>query len=193
MRPSGEHILQAVATALITEYVPAMTAEKAQAELGLFALLIGVVSEEMERGIARRVEENRELRGLFADSLSVVRDLDLKSRLRKAAEGEETDYRVSALDKANCELLELLTELHAHVEGLEGEGVREVEEAIWEALEKQFPMACDWMQQDFRPHASDSCAEFQGCPPGYAFIRISTLRRGGWSRFLFCVLRRWLW
>ena len=91
MRPSGEYILQAVATALITEYVPAMTAEKAQAELGLFALLIGVVSEEMERGTARRVEENKELRGLFAESLSVVEDEDLKNRLSKAAEGEETD------------------------------------------------------------------------------------------------------
>jgi len=135
MRPSGEHILQAVATARITEYVPAMTAEKAQAELGLFALLIGVVSEEMERGTARRVEENKELRGLFAESLFVVEDRDLKSRLGKAAESEETDYRVSALDKANCDLLELLTELHAHVEGLEGEGARKVEETIWKALE----------------------------------------------------------
>jgi len=135
MRPSGEHILQAVATALITEYVPAMTAEKAQAELGLFALLIGVVSEEMERGTARRVEENKELRGLFAESLFVVEDRDLKSRLGKAAESEETDYRVSALDKANCDLLELLTELHAHGVGLEGEGARKVEETIWKALE----------------------------------------------------------
>jgi len=135
MRPSGEYILQAVATALITEYVPAMTAEKAQAELGLFALLIGVVSEEFERGTARRVEENKELRGLFSKALSVVLDQDLKNRLGKAAEGEETDYHASALDKANCDLLELLTELHGHVEGLEGEGAREVEEAIWEALE----------------------------------------------------------
>lgn len=135
MRPSGEYILQAVATALISEYVPAMTAEKAQAELGLFALLIGVVSEEMERGTARRVEENKELRGLFAEALSVVEDEGLKNRLSKAAEGEETDFRVSALDKANCDLLELLTEFHGHVEGLEGEGARKVEEAIWKALE----------------------------------------------------------
>ena len=135
MRPSGEHILQTVASALMPEYVPAMTTDKAQAELGLSALLIGVVSEEMERGTARRVEENKELRGLFSESLSVVQDEDLKTRLSKAAEGEETDYRVSALDKANCDLLELLTEFHGHVEGLEGEGARAAEEAIWKALE----------------------------------------------------------
>jgi hypothetical protein len=135
MRPSGEYILQAVASALITDYVPIMTADKAQAELGLFALLIGVVSEEMERGTARRVEENKELRGLFAEALSVVQNEDLKSRLSMAARSEETDYRVSALDRTNCELLHLLTELHAHVEDLEGEGARQVEEEIWKVLE----------------------------------------------------------
>ncbi len=135
MKPSADYILQMVATTLMTQYVPVMTAEKAKAELGLSALLIGVVSEEMERAVARRVEENREVRGLFSRFLSVVQDEDLKVRLSKAAEGRETDYRVSAMDKANCDLLELLTEFHGHVEGLEGEGARAAEEAVWKALE----------------------------------------------------------
>jgi hypothetical protein len=119
----------------MTEYVPAMEADKAKAELGLFALLMGVVSEEMERAVARRVEENQEVRRLFSESLSVVQDEDLKVRLRRAAEGGEADYRVSALDKANCDLIELLIELHCHVEDLEGEGARTTEEAIWKVLE----------------------------------------------------------
>jgi hypothetical protein len=135
MRPSAEQILQAIANSLITQYVPAMTEEKAQAELGLFALLIGVVSEEMERATARRLEENRELRTLFAESMAVVQDEGLRRRLRQAAGAEETDYRVAALDKTNCELLDLLIEFHAHVEDLEGEGARKVEEAIWKTLE----------------------------------------------------------
>jgi hypothetical protein len=135
MRPSADHILQTVATALMTEHMPAATADKTQAELGLFALLMGVVSEEMERAVARRVEENRELRQLFSVALSVAQDEDLKNRLSKAAEGEDTDFRVSALDQVNCDLLHLVTELHGHVEGLEGEGARRVEEAIWKALE----------------------------------------------------------
>ena len=135
MRPSGELILQTVANALMTEYVPVMTAEKAQAELGLFALLMGVVSEEMERAVARRVEENQEVRRLFSESLSVVQDENLRNRLSKAAEGEETDYRVSALDRVNCSLLELLTEFHGHVESLEGEAARKVEADIWRVLE----------------------------------------------------------
>jgi hypothetical protein len=135
MRPTSEHILQTVANSLMMEHMPAATVEKTKAELGLSALLLGVVSEEMERAVARRVEENQELRRLFSDALPVVKDQDLKNRLSKAAQGEETDYRVSALDKANCDLLELLTELHGHVEGLEGEGASKLEEAIWKALE----------------------------------------------------------
>lgn len=135
MRPSGECILQAVANSLMTEHMPAATVEKTKAELGLFALLMGVVSEEMERAVARRVEENRELRKLFSDSLSLVDDEDLRTRLSEAAESEEGDYRISVLDKSNCGLLDLLTELHGHVEGLAGENAREVEEAIWRALE----------------------------------------------------------
>jgi hypothetical protein len=35
----------------------------------------------------------------------------------------------------NCELLELVIELHRHVEGLEGEGARALEGAVWRALE----------------------------------------------------------
>ncbi len=135
MKPSAGHILQTVAGSLISEYVPAMEAEKAQAELGLFALLIGVVGEEMERAVARRVEENRELRQLFSEALSVVEDDDLGKRMGRAAEGADTDFRVSVLDETNRGLLSLLTEFHAHVEGLEGQEARATEEGIWKALE----------------------------------------------------------
>lgn len=135
MRPGCDHILQTVANALMTEHMPAATADKRKAELGLFALLMTVVSEEMERAVARRVEENQELRRLFLESLPVVQDKDLRNRMRKAAEEEERDYRVSALDRVNCELLELLTAFHSHVEGLQGDEARVVEEKIWKALE----------------------------------------------------------
>ena len=135
MRPSCETILQTVANALMNEHMPAATSEKAQANFGLSALLMGVVSEELDRAAARRIEENDELRGLFSESLSVVEDEGLRERLRESAQGGEGDCRVSVLDKANGALLELLIELHSHVEGLEKEGGRRAEEAIWQVLE----------------------------------------------------------
>ena len=135
MRPSCDTILQTVANALMTEHMPAATTEKAEADFGLSAVLIGVVSEELERAAARRIEENEELRRLFSESLSVIEDERLREQLKESAEGEEGDYRVSALDKVNGALLEVLIELHSHVEGLEGESARRTEEAIWQVLE----------------------------------------------------------
>ncbi len=135
MRPGCDQILQTVANSLMTEHMPAATADKTKAELGLFALLMTVVSEEMERAVARRAEENQELRRLFLESLPVVRDEGLRNRLRRTAEDEDRDYRVSVLDRVNGEILELLTEFHRHVEGLEGKEARAVEEKIWKALE----------------------------------------------------------
>ena len=135
MRPSCDTILQTVANSLMNEHMPAATTEKAQADFGLSALLIGVVSEELERAAARRIEENGELRRLFSESLAVVEEEGLREKLRQSAEERDGDYRVSVLDKANGHLLGLLIELHSHVEGLEGEGARRTEEAIWKVLE----------------------------------------------------------
>jgi len=135
MRPSCDIILQTVANSLMNEHMPAATTEKAQADFGLSAVLIGVVSEEFERAAARRIEENDELRRLFSESLAVVEDEGLKEQLRDSAGEGDGDYRVSALDKANGDLLGLLIELHGHVEGLEGKGARRTEEAIWQVLE----------------------------------------------------------
>jgi hypothetical protein len=81
------------------------------------------------------IEENGELRRLFLESLSAVREDDLRVRLRQAAERGDTDYRLSALDEANSDLVKLLIELHSHVEGLKGEDARKVEEGIWRVLE----------------------------------------------------------
>jgi hypothetical protein len=42
---------------------------------------------------------------------------------------------MSALDKLNCELQEVLIELHTHIEALAGESARNINEAIWTELE----------------------------------------------------------
>jgi hypothetical protein len=135
MRPSCETILQTVANALMNEHMPAATSEKAQADFGLSAVLIGVVSEEFDRAASRRIEENDEVRRLFSEFLCVVEDERLREQMRASTEGGEGEYRISSLDKENSELLDLLIELHSHVELLEGENARRAEDAIWQVLE----------------------------------------------------------
>lgn len=96
---------------------------------------MAVVSEEFDRAAHRRIEENNALRKIFKDSLPVLKDEDLKRRVKEASERIEDDYRISALDKLNCELQEVLIDLHANVETLEGGDARRIEEQIWQELE----------------------------------------------------------
>ncbi|MBW2374169.1 MAG: hypothetical protein JRF70_16705, partial [Deltaproteobacteria bacterium] len=82
----------------------------------------------------RRVEENRELRRLFAEAAPAVEDAELRARLEAAAAGSDEDLAVSALEASNSVLRVLLIELHAHVEELDSDAARGVEQAIWREL-----------------------------------------------------------
>jgi len=93
-----------------------------------------VVSEEFERNASRRIEENAELRGLFSKAWPLVQDGVLRDRLTQASQGKDEDYRILALDKMNCDLIELLIKLHAHVETLDGEDARRTDREIWQVL-----------------------------------------------------------
>ncbi len=135
MRPTCDNISKTIATTLITNYLPQMQSDMEKKQMGLAALLMIIVSEEFDRAAANLIEENRELRQLFSEALTVVTNDSLKNRLKEVAESEETDFRVSALDKANSDILSLLIELHSHIEVLEGMDARKIEEAIWQALE----------------------------------------------------------
>ena len=135
MRPQADQILRTTATTLISQYLPGIEKDHQKTDLGLSALLMMVVSEEFDRAAHRRIEENQALRRIFTGSLSVIEDDDLKRRVEIASERTEDNYHISVLDKLNCELQEVLIELHTHVEALEGEGARKINEAIWMELE----------------------------------------------------------
>jgi hypothetical protein len=134
MRPQADVILKSVGTNLLTKYVPKLGSDNERAEVALMAFLMGAVSEEFDRAAHRRIEENTALRKLFAKSFPVVKDDELKTRLEDASKEKETDWRVSSLDKSNCALIELLIELHAHVEMIGDDQSRDLEKDIWEEL-----------------------------------------------------------
>ena len=135
MRPQGDHILRTVATNMLSKYLPGYAIESERADFGLMAIMVLVVSEEFDRAAYRRIEENNAIRNIFKDALPVVKDEDLKRRIKEAMEKTEDDYHISALDQLNCELQEVLIDLHAHIETLEGDDARKIEEAIWQELE----------------------------------------------------------
>lgn len=133
MKPDPKRFVEIAAAHVMLNVAPALGSYEQSGAMVLAAMLM-TLNEEMERAAARRVEENRELRRIFAEALAAVTDAGLRERLALAAKGEETSFTVSDLERANAELRALLIELHAHVESSSTPDARRVEEAIWREL-----------------------------------------------------------
>jgi hypothetical protein len=134
VKPDPGRFLEIAAQQLLGSIGPALPAGYAQSSVGLLAVMLLEVKTELDRAAARRVEENRALRGLFAESLSVLTDTALRDRLDAAARDEDESLLVSALERGNAALRSLLIELHAHVETLRTPEARRIEDAIWAEL-----------------------------------------------------------
>ena len=134
MKPDPAGVLETVSMMLIMEFVPQLASSYAQQALAASATILAVAREEIDRAAARRIEENRALRRLFATARDVVTDKDLAARLAEAAASEEGSLLVSDLDRSNQALRGLLVRLHVHVEKLPGDAARRLEAAIWDEL-----------------------------------------------------------
>jgi hypothetical protein len=136
MKPDGDKMLGLLAQALTLEIAPDLRHDYGQRNALLMAMLLSSAAEEWDRAAARRVEENRALRELFAEAASEVTSQPLQERLRSAAQDSDKNLRVSELERANEVLRSLLIELHAHVEELDSPGGRRIEARIWEELRR---------------------------------------------------------
>jgi hypothetical protein len=134
VKPEATHALERLTQALLVEIAPAVQPAYRQASVSIQAMMLLVIREEFDRAAARRVEENRALRALFADAASAVSEVALRERLAAAAASDDPSLRVPELEAGNRALRTLLIELHAHVEGLESAEARRIEAAIWREL-----------------------------------------------------------
>jgi FKBP-type peptidyl-prolyl cis-trans isomerase (trigger factor) len=134
VKPDVDRLLEVAADELMARLGPALpTSYQRESATGLGAMLLNL-REEFERAAERRVEENAELRRIFAEAAPVVVDGQLRERLEQAARGRDTKLAVSALERTNGELRGLLIELHAHVEELDSAAARNLDEQIWREL-----------------------------------------------------------
>ena len=67
MKPDPLRVLETVSMMLIMEFVPQLPTSYAQQALAGGATILAAAREEIDRAAARRIEENRALRRLFAD------------------------------------------------------------------------------------------------------------------------------
>jgi len=134
MRPEPRHFLGVAAGHLMGKTAGALAPGYEQSSVSVIGLMLTQLGEEFERAAARRVEENRALRQIFANAAGVVSNDDLRGKLEEAARDEDSDLAVSALEQSNCALRTLLIELHVHVEELDSQAARSLEAAIWQEL-----------------------------------------------------------
>lgn len=134
MKPDVGRVLEVCAVSLMTDVAANTAPPYRQASVFATAILLTSIREEFDRSAARRIEENRALRTLFADARESVADAALRARLDEASRSEETSFLVSDLDAANAALRQVLIELHTHVETLDSPAARRTEAAIWREL-----------------------------------------------------------
>ncbi len=134
MKPDIDRFIDVAAMYLITQLAPSLGSKYDQSNVATLGALLTVMREEFDRASARRVDENRTLRRLFADAAPVAQDAALRAKLEQAATSDDTSLLVSDLERSNSALRALLVELHAHVEQLATSEARRIEAAIWTEL-----------------------------------------------------------
>lgn len=133
MKPDISLVLQDHATRLAESIVPKLSGFEANGAAMMSAMLV-MIGEEWERGAARRVEENAAIRAIFSQALPLVSDAALSTRIKALTAGHDEDLHISALDKANAELRTELIALQTHVEGVDSDAARGLNDAIWAEL-----------------------------------------------------------
>lgn len=134
MKPDTDFLLRSLAAVLRTEILPLVGSKYVQADILLIIQFLFALAADYESAAFCRIEENQELRELFAEAGTYVTETNLKKRLDKAINSKDVDFKISSLDKCNQNLFNILIDLHAHVETLKDEKAHRIEQAIWKAL-----------------------------------------------------------
>jgi hypothetical protein len=131
MKPEADKYIMTMAGNLLMNFMPSLGTDMEKKTMAQMAYLMIAATEDFDRGASRRIEENKQLRRLFAEAIPVVTDQDLIHRLEKASNSTEEDFKVSALDKINQDFRALFIDLHRHVETMENEKAAALEKKLW--------------------------------------------------------------
>jgi hypothetical protein len=113
MIPRAHQALNDLAGRLGTRVIPELGDPFTQADTGLISLLLSLLGEELENGVANRIADGEALRVLFADVPNDAPGADQRAAFSASEPDALTLSAVTAwLDRG----LELLIELHAWAE-----------------------------------------------------------------------------
>jgi hypothetical protein len=136
MRPNEDQVFGVSAMDLLMRVVPEISPAYHQGTVGMIAAMLAMAAEEWDRVASRRIEENAAIRAIIRRAAPEVPDSGLRARLESMVHASDSDFRISALERSNCDLRAALIELHAAVERQVGPRAREIEDEIWRELSK---------------------------------------------------------
>ena len=131
MKPEVSDILVISADQLMAGILSVQAPQYLQGATAIHGLLMKFAAREYERGAEIRAAENADIRALFAELGSEVRDETLKRQLADAAASRDESLTISSLDASNVALRKLLIALHVH---LEEQRERAAEKRVWQLL-----------------------------------------------------------
>ncbi|MDO8288943.1 MAG: hypothetical protein Q7T44_06970 [Parvibaculum sp.] len=134
MKPEVTTVMHGYVGTLFGSILPNLNSEYSMGDTGLMAMSFMMMAQEFDRAAEIRLQENEDMRALFAHAAEEIDNEPLAKRLREAASGADASLRVSALTKANDELKALLIELHEYVEASSAKWAPELEMRIWSVL-----------------------------------------------------------
>jgi hypothetical protein len=147
MTPTAPELLVGNFMTLIEPPPPESAGEFMAGKIGVTGMISLLLAQEIEKGAAVRVAENRAMRALFARAAADDWASGLTGRLKGLSGGEDTDLTFTALDRANAELRIALIALQTAVEETASPPARAQEKQIARLLHE----AADARRLDLPP------------------------------------------
>ena len=147
MTPNPSELLVGNFMTLIEPPPPESAGEFMAGKIGVTGMISLLMAQEIEKGAAVRVAENRTMRALFAEAADGGWAPALTGRLQTLARGEDADLTLTALDRANADLRIALIALQTAVEETAGPSARAREKQIARLLRE----AADARRLDLPP------------------------------------------
>lgn len=135
MKPDVSIVAAELASRLRTDLMAELTGFRANvAAMG--AELLDMIAEQWDGAAANLVSENQTIRVLLRQGGEVFGD----PGLIEGAKGDDSDLRISSLQKENERLRQALIGLHERVEADGGQAAKQLDDAIWQLLLRSVEM-----------------------------------------------------
>lgn len=136
MIPNTPKAVTFLAQRLLSHVLPGQQTAFGAADVALLSMLLEMVGQDFERAAQTRLEDVREMRGIFAEARGLPLDEALVARMNDARACDLSDVRIARLDEVHALHGKALIELHARIQQLDTAEAARLDRLVWEHLER---------------------------------------------------------